>query len=145
MLVEWTQARVYSIWTNAKTVPGAPPAAKLETTLVPGINEVDDEMWGRIAQHPNVKHYLEAGDLKVQNPPKDGPDRKKNAKGLLQYQIIEAKKLVRQTYDKQLLLEWKENDTRAGITSEIDRQITKIDATARPKTEEEKNESRFTG
>ena len=141
--IEWKQARPYSIWGKGETLEGAAPKAKLETVLIPGINEIDGKLWENAKKHPNVAHYLNEGELVEINVPTDAGARKKSSKGLLQYGITEAKKLVRQTYDKALLADWKSADNRSGIHQEIDKQIERIDAAARKKTEDEASAPRY--
>ena len=128
MLVEWTMPNVYSIWHSNKGKP---------LQLLPGINEVDDKMWTECEKHPNVKLNIDEGNLVVHDKPTG--DRKQKTEGLMQYDVREAKRIVKNTFDKDLLGKWAKMDNRQVIQTEIETQIKKVDESVRVKTDEEKN------
>lgn len=128
MLIEWTMPNVYSIWT--------PNVAK-PLQLLPGVNEVEDKAWETVESHKNVLAHIEVGNLVVMNKPPG--DRKQKTEGLMQYDVKEAKRIVKSTYDKELLTKWNDMDERKGIQTEITAQIERVDKSVRLKTDDEKN------
>lgn len=48
-----------------------------DITLIPGRNEVDDKAWQKAAKNWLVKHFIEAGHIRIVSAPAAEPDKKK--------------------------------------------------------------------
>lgn len=120
MLVSWNLPNV--IMGEVKIGNGETP-----WTLLPGVNEVPDNVWELMQKHPLVKIYIDKGDLTS-----DGKSVK--AKGLLSYDVTEAKKIVLKTYDSDLLKSFKETDDRDEVKTAIDAQLKEIASKSKRKS-----------
>jgi hypothetical protein len=107
--------------------------------LMPGVNEVDDKEWAKVAELPLVKHYMEMDppQLEVVGLGKRGSA----VQSLDQMTVDEASKLIGETYDRDLLKKWKKKDDRKGIHHAIDQQLElmKLDETKRGEEDAEPN------
>lgn len=120
---------VYNVWTPNKSKP---------VQLLPGINEISDKEWDEIEDHKNVQAHIEEGNLVVRDKPSG--DRKQKTEGLMQYDIKEAKRIVKETFDKELLAKWSDMDDRKGVQEAIAVQVKKVDESVKLKTDDEKGE-----
>jgi hypothetical protein len=93
--------------------------------LLPGVNTVDDALWESLKDHAIIKAHVESGDFEVLEP--DG-DSKDATKLLLTMRQPEAKRLVCETIDRDLLLAWKEADHRPQVIGAIKSQLADLDA-----------------
>jgi len=129
MLIKWTKSNVLTIHAKDKTNTVKP------IQLLPGVNEVTKEDWSLALQHPVVKRYLdEEGILEVKGQTVDDKPSKKE--GLEDYTIPSASKIIKETYDVELLKSWKLKDDRVGIAQAIDDQLQFIKETTTPKKDD---------
>ncbi len=127
-MLEWTMPNVYNIWIENRPKP---------VGLLPGVNQVEAKVWEQVKEHPNVKAHIDEGNLVVMEGPTG--DRKKGSGGLKGYNVKEAKRLIKGTYDKELLAIWAKEDDRDTVVTEIEAQVKRVDESVRIKTDEEKN------
>lgn len=86
--------------------------------FVPGVNEVDSDVWAQMQKDPTIKRMLEDGVLKEKS--KSETFKKLPAQG--------AEKVIAQTYDIGLLTKWKAEETRRPVISAIDKQLAMVEA-----------------
>lgn len=122
--------------------------------FIPGLNYLTQEQWDAIKDHPLLPARFELEhlvwvegrspedyeeDLEVELESSDdeqssGEDgHKKVAVSALvsTKKVKQAKELVRNTFDLELLEAWKEDETRSTVLQEIDEQIQKIHSHAK--------------
>jgi hypothetical protein len=106
-------------------------------TLLPGVNEVDEAAWERALSISIVQHYVDEGVFVVAGSAKGKPGEAAAIAGM---SVGEAKKLVGETVDLQLLRSWESLEERKGVQSSITAQITKVESavdTKPPATEDD--------
>lgn len=121
-----------------------------EKTLMPGINEVDADVWQRAQkivavqamtkkQGDEDKPWLEvvgssssSGATTTQAP---APGTGETANALLHsMNVTDAKTLVSETYDRTLLEQMRASETRGGVQQAIDAQLEKLKLSEAEKT-----------
>lgn len=123
-MIEWTQPNVYSVWVKGKQEPHK---------LMPGMNEISEDDWKNISVHPNAKAHISEGNLLVHE------FGKKGAKSFKEYSVNDAKRIVKGTFDKDLLKKWAGEDSRKQVLEAIQAQIDTVDKSV--KVKEKNNES----
>ena len=131
-LVEWTKPNLFTVM--------KPKMVKPFLRLKPGINEVDPKVWTEAAKNKNVQHYLDEDEIIVHDSP-TGAGAKKS--GLAGYDEKAARRMIRSTYDPELLGKWKASEKREKVLAEIAKQVEKIDKAVPEKTADEKAEGNF--
>ena len=127
-LIEWTQPNLFTI--------NKPKHVGPFLSLMPGMNEVEEKVWAEAEKHPLVQIHIDEDTLVVH----DGAAKSSKSKqGLSGYDVKEAKRIVKKTFDTELLAKWKNEEKRATVVTEIDKMIEKVNSMA--KTEEEKAET----
>ena len=131
-LVKNNEARIHTI--------GAPKGGT-EIRLMPGANEVDADAWATAKTLPVIQAHLRAKTLEEVGAsgktahPTPGPSESLFGKphasvepptSLAQLKPDEAKALVGDTFDKELLGRWKKSDSRKGVQDAIDEQLELI-------------------
>lgn len=99
-------------------------------TLIPGINEMPDDVWNTVRENKKVKYYL-SENLIVEKHMEEKKDAKENvigvmsAKAFSELESEEQEALVKETFDVVLLEKWRKkgNDFLKGV---IDDQIDSI-------------------
>lgn len=115
-------------------------------TLMPGNNQIKESDWDAVKEHPIMKMRLDRGDftlndLKKATDATDGGARLKkreSAQTLSDLNVKEACDLIADTYDRETLLRWADEDKRKTVDLAIDAQLKKISLL--PKEEEKENE-----
>jgi len=112
-------------------------------TLMPGSNQVKDTDWDLVKEHPIMKIRLARGDFTFNELKKatDGDakvEKKEPAQTLSDLNVKEACDLIADTYDRETLLRWADEDKRKTVDLAIDAQLKKISLP--PKEEKKKDE-----
>lgn len=109
--------------------------------LIPGINEIPDEVWNQVRGLKKIKFYLEEGHIveKYMEEKKDAKEKVisvETKKVFVELESEEQETLVKDTYDLKLLSKWRKkgNDFLKGV---IDDQIDMI---KNPKKEDDDEE-----
>lgn len=131
MIVQWNQPNMITGYSPSKTGTNV----NQKFTLLPGNNEIPDADWNDVKDHPLLKHYIKDGILKEITKPEK--DNKKSREGLAQYDLVEASKIVKGTYDKVLLNKWFDLDTRETLRVEINAQLKMIEDKTKKETKSE--------
>lgn len=132
MLLKYTKNNVLTL-----NIPGNGTSV-IPHTLLPGINEIEDQVWKELKSQPGVKRLMAKSILLEKAPPTK--DNKKVGKGLAKYSAEEAAFIVEETYDKRLLSDWLKLESRAVIKTAIETQLDVIEKSVERKTDEEKDE-----
>jgi hypothetical protein len=93
--------------------------------LTPGVNSVDADVAERMKKHPKFSKLVSIGKVEIGDKP---PQTKT-------LEPAEAKKLVEDTHDPDLLDEYEAEDERPGVAKAIVDQREKIGPTAEKKDE----------
>jgi len=131
MIVQWNQPNMITGYAPTK----AGHTVNQKFTLLPGNNEIPDSDWDEVKKHPLLKHYMDDGTLKEVTKPEK--DNKKSREGLAQYDLAEATKIVKGTFDKVLLTKWFDLDNRDGLRTEINKQLALIEEKTKKETSTE--------
>lgn len=118
MLINNTKAGVICInYVQA----GAKDAVKGHTNkvLLPGNNEVPNEAWAVIGQDAEVQRMIDEGVLVVVL----GPDKKAT---LSQMALSQARKIIKDTLDVDLLTSWLKTETRKDVVDAIQAQVDSL-------------------
>ena len=135
MLIKWNPVRLNVVPVpqpkNKEAVDGKNKvySRRSSITLLPGINEVPDDLWDDMQVH--LKHHIEAGNIEVIK----GKEQGKSATSLRDVSTTGAGKVIKATNDLNLLKRWldievAEND-RAKVR-EAARKASGSLATGRP-------------
>jgi len=125
MLIEYTKP-------NGVTFPISSEVNGVNTEVdhirfVPGINEISKDKWSKVANQVNVKAMLN-GDEETEPSLfiRSKEDDSDVEFAITKTKLADAKKIIRKTYDLDLLETWKAAETRAGILKDITNQITMV-------------------
>lgn len=88
--------------------------------IMPGVQEIETETWKKVL--PLVKEKIEEGELENMDERMDDEFEE----GLGAFSVNEAKKLVKETADEDLLNEWLMSDSRKGVKDAIRKQLKYI-------------------
>ena len=106
--------------------------------LMPGVNKIRSEQFDAWKDHPRVKKMLDAGDIKLRDyrGKQPAPDVSSNVADVLSFDeaklslhqmtVAEAKSVIENTFDVELLKEMMENDDRQVIIKAIKKQIKRL-------------------
>lgn len=98
--------------------------------LKPGINEIAKNVWASLAMLPKVKRLLENEIIQIFET-SDSTDKDHAIKKL---SVSAANKIIKKTFDINLLKSWRDCETRNGVSSVIKKQISDIyERTSKPK------------
>lgn len=92
-----------------------------EIVLMPGANEVEDSMWGKMEKHPTIKSFIDEGILVVV-----ASDKKHQ--NLSSLSPKEALDLVKSSSSKEILSKFLKDEKRPAVKKAIEEQLSKIDA-----------------
>jgi len=126
--------------------------------LVPGPNELPQEKWDMIKDHPTVKERMAT---KIVDPKRGqvlmlevvietkavaetvqheaGVSQEEPASSLSALSLREAKELVGETFNTVLLRQWQDEETRKGVLNAIEKQLYEIEK-ERKESEKESDE-----
>lgn len=99
-------------------------------SLRPGVNKLEKREWELIKGHPDVKERLEKKVLEIIEGPKEesgDSGETGEVETLGQLGAPEAKKLVAETHNTDLLNEWLEDESRKGVKAAIEKQLADIE------------------
>lgn len=103
--------------------------------FLPGINEVEESNWNKVKDHPLLQERFDSGALVWVKGPKDEVKKAKaealppvedDGDALAGTTVEEAKKLVTDTFDLNLLKKWSETETRKSVLKAIEAQVDKV-------------------
>lgn len=112
---------VFYSGTNVLTANGKTPDSQF--LFVPGNNDVPGETWKELMANPNFARRVKSGILKVTSEVEQTED----SSVLAELGVVEAKQMVRDTYDPDLLRRWKGSETRKSVLAVIDEQLEAAD------------------
>lgn len=112
-----TSVKILPVQERGKNAEGEaillPP--KRTIRLMPGVNQIEDADWEKVKALKGVQVFLEEGEL-----------LEIDATPLPKRPSKDAIKLVKNTFDKALLLKWREDEKREDVTKAIAHQINEI-------------------
>jgi hypothetical protein len=103
--------------------------------FIPGNNEVPAEVWARLIKNRNFMRDVNRGHYIVQTDKE--PEEGKSALTLFE-NVHKAFEIIKETYDRKKLLQWRQQEERKTVIAEIDAQIARIDKRVKGRTEKEK-------
>jgi hypothetical protein len=122
-LVENTESRVHNLGGHC--------------ILMPGVNQVDDEAWGRAAEIAVVRHYVSVGVFVVEDAAAPAPGESL-LKGMSK---SKAALLVAKTFDVRQLKAWLEAEGRGTVRSALESQLDAINGMRVEKKADEKKDN----
>lgn len=131
MLVEWTKPNLFTIW-------GSEGGSEPTLRLIPGMNEVKKDDWDKVSKHPLVKIHLEEDDLIVHDDL--GGEEGSEVDGISTLAVKKATKIIKATFDTELLAKWRGEETRSTILTAIDKQVEVVNKSVKVKEKEENDE-----
>lgn len=110
--------------------------------LMPGMNQIPEEIWKEAKSHPLIQHRLNSGEITVLAQAKSGVQEKtlkndlekkvsetgENSNSLDSYSTNQAKDIVQNTFDLNLLRRWQTEETRKAVYKVVEAQIEKIES-----------------
>lgn len=118
ILVENKKSHVFGI--GNLRVGGAEPSV---VAFLPGVNRIERPVWDALKSNPLIQQCVEKGELEINELDTD------NNQGLQNMPVREAYKVIKNTFNKNLLVEWRDADTRSVIHRYVDTQLRLINAT----------------
>lgn len=128
-IVKWNKPNVLTVYFKPEKAELTDNSTNVGLKLLPGNNKAETKVWEEAKKSKIIGMYLSSGDIEEFNLKKD----------LNSLNEKQAKSIIKTTFDKHMLLEWKESEKRALIVASLDKQIMYIDAQAKKKKEEEKD------
>ena len=113
IVVENTESRVISIGGVELK-----PDHQWKDTLLPGVNEVDEEAWKKALAVPAVRALVKEGKLK--------PEPGKRADATALEDVDDALSLIAKTVDRSLLEAWARREKRPQVRDAIEAQLKAI-------------------
>ena len=132
MLIDYKKPNVLTVYTSNEndSIKTGIPGYK----FIPGINEVKTDDWKKIAATPKVLRLIDADELVVVTE----SDAKENKTSIAGIAIEKCKAVVDRTYNKGLLVNWLDCETRGGVVQALREQLRMIDrVTKKPSAEAE--------
>jgi len=135
---------------NKEGILSLPVPGGSAIVLKPGVNpNIKESDWTEIAKNPIIKKKIDDGII-VPMPSKlktasNAEDKKKikeeiqselnsgAAKDLAEYTVKEAAKLITETYDVEILKQWKYEENRSTVQKAIDEQLELISSEGKKK------------
>jgi hypothetical protein len=139
VLVKWNKAHVWGIGTGM--------ADSSVVHFVPGPNELPQEKWDLIKNHPTVKERIANKSLEVVVETKlvvaseeSGEPVEEPSSSLSALSLKEAKELVCETFNTVLLKQWQAEEPRKGVLTAIEKQLAQIEKEREEAGKESKEE-----
>jgi len=135
---------------NKEGILSLPVPGGTAIVLKPGVNpNIKESDWSEVAKNPIIKKKIDDGII-VPMPSKlkaaSNADEKKKikeeiqselnsgaAKDLPEYTVKEATKLITETYDVEILKQWKYEENRSTVQKAIDEQLELISSEGKKK------------
>ncbi|MBL6722490.1 MAG: hypothetical protein ISQ13_00615 [Candidatus Margulisbacteria bacterium] len=135
---------------NKEGILSLPVPGGTAIVLKPGVNpNIKESDWSEVAKNPIIKKKIDDGII-VPMPSKlkaaSNADEKKKikeeiqselnsgaAKDLAEYTVKEATKLITETYDVEILKQWKYEENRSTVQKAIDEQLELISSEGKKK------------
>lgn len=115
--IKSSDARVHTIGYGYAATVGGTGRKALSFRLLPGINEVLLEAWEAAKKLPVVQHYIREGVFQPLELERSG---------LRHLTVDAAIDQVKQTFDRDLLKQWKGSETREPVISAIELQVDEV-------------------
>ena len=133
MLVAYNKKNVLNAFIPVSDKKDAPKTKGI--VIMPGVNEFANKVWEHVSKLPMVIKLVKSGEIAIKSKVEGDDDMVAIAKV---ENVDEAKDIVRQTFNHQLLKEWKDGETRNGVIKAINQQIAEImKRTTKKKNEED--------
>jgi len=120
-----------------------------DVRLMPGLNEVHEKFWDEVKSMPAIKKRMEMGLLELVKHKKAAPDSDED-KGvedkpepkciIVECEVKDAIKIVKETLDHAKLEEWKSIEKRKSVLKVIESQIKMLNEPPQKKKETEGDE-----
>lgn len=127
--IKSNEARVHTIGYGYAATVGGSGRKALSFRLLPGINEVLLEAWEEAKKLQVVRHYISTGAFQ---------ELELERSGLRHLTVDAAIDQVGQTFDRDLLKQWKGTETREPVITAIELQIDQV--TFKPERDASKSE-----
>lgn len=95
-----------------------------EFLFVPGNNEISNSLWADLMSNANFKRRVDSGYFKITSQAEPSGE---GEIALADFGPAEAKQVVRDTFDPELLRTWQKAETRKTVLSVIEEQLEKAD------------------
>lgn len=132
MLLKWNGKHVWSIGS------GLGDGSVIQ--IIPGPNDLTKIQWDAIKEHPVVKERMEKdvidekrGKIKMlelvsvkKSDDSDDDNDDDTNEGLGGVSVGDAKKIIVETFNTELLRKWDEEETRKGVKTAIEKQLEAI-------------------
>lgn len=93
--------------------------------FMPGINQPSEQEWRSLNEHPTysraIATRIEIGKLRVMSGPKKDAEP-----SITDYNLSDAKEMIAQCHDVDLLKRWQSEDSRRGAQNAIADQLKKL-------------------
>lgn len=103
-----------------------PNTAPKNIILKPGINTIDSDSWEVMKNNYLVQEQLNNGTLVVAHNNIDCADSADETLASLHY--TQAQKIIKSTFDYELLKKWSANESRTAVVKSLDAQLNLIEA-----------------
>lgn len=123
MLVSYRAPQHYACCYNT-TAPGG-QVIQSRLVLKPGVNEVSREQWAQVKDHPAMRRRINQGLIEVLS---EG-DESEHASELAKLRPNEARRLVAETIDVDVLEKWREVEDRETVLEALEKQVGKVSKT----------------
>ena len=129
MLVKYTLPRPSRVFTKAGKAH----------QFIPGINELSSDLWAELMKNRNFKEDVEAEHYEVVMEEDAPEDDGLPGTPLATFENVrDAFPIIKDTYDRKLLLQWRGHETRKTVVNEIDAQLARIEKRVKGKSQKEK-------
>lgn len=120
MLVSYRAPQHYACCYNTTHPDGRVIQGRL--VLKPGVNEVDPAVWEKVREHPALRKRINQGLIEVLSQ----GDESTHGAELRALRPNEARRLVRETIDVDVLTKWHEVEDRDNVLEQIEKQMAKV-------------------
>jgi hypothetical protein len=131
MLVHWKESRVWTVaWKGPHDDVQMGKHYASKQTILPGVQEIDDEVWEKMKQVPDVQARIEAGRLvEVKTGAKNAKDETEHGlpKSLAKFSVPDATELVSGVMDVDVLKAWSKSEKRTTVKDAIRDQLKALE------------------
>lgn len=132
MLVHWKESRVWTVaWKGPHDDVQMGKHYASKQTILPGVQEIDDEVWKKMKEVPDVQERIEAGRLvEVKTAATKGAkDESEHGlpKSLAKFSVPDATELVSGVMDIDVLKAWSKIEKRTTVKDAIRDQLKALE------------------
>jgi hypothetical protein len=135
MLYHWKEARIWGIGLpGTKTEDGRVESECV--TLLPGVHDMPDEQWKKIAEHKDVQERIAAGNLQLIEDEGTKKVKKTDSglpKSLENFNTRDAAELISGVMEVEQLEAWAKHEKRPAVEKAIKSQLKAIEYATKPK------------